>query len=223
MPRARASSSRSRAGRARAGSRPPTATRSAFDPRIVEDYDLVFLDQRGVGASRALQCPDAALAFYSFPGDPAHTRSAGVAYAAAAKRFARDCVAQARVPAAPAPVLLDAPGGRGPGGVPFLARRAAASTCTARATGPSTCRRTRPRTPTACTRSSSTARSTSRSPARSTTRSRHGPSTRSSSMTLDTCSHDAGVPVRRPRAATRWPATTPSPGSCGAPRARTRS
>ena len=71
---------------------------SAFDPAIVEDYDLVFLDQRGVGRSRALQCPDAALAFYSFPGDPAQTWSQGLAYAAAAKRFARACVAEAGVP-----------------------------------------------------------------------------------------------------------------------------
>ena len=71
---------------------------AAFDPRIVEDYDIVFFDQRGIGRSRALQCPDAALAFYAFPGDPAQTLSQGLAYAAAAKRFARDCVAEAGVP-----------------------------------------------------------------------------------------------------------------------------
>ncbi len=67
---------------------------AAFDPRIVEDYDIVFLDQRGIGQSQALQCPKAALAFYSFPGDPAQTWSQGLAYAASAKRFARDCVAE---------------------------------------------------------------------------------------------------------------------------------
>ena len=67
---------------------------AAFDPRILEDYDVVFLDQRGVGNSRPLQCPTAALAFYSFPGDPPRTSAQGVAYAAAAKRFARDCVAE---------------------------------------------------------------------------------------------------------------------------------
>ena len=71
---------------------------AAFDPRIVDDYDIVFFDQRGIGKSRALQCPDAALAFYSFPGDPAQTWSQGVAYAAAAKRFAGACVAEAGVP-----------------------------------------------------------------------------------------------------------------------------
>jgi pimeloyl-ACP methyl ester carboxylesterase len=70
---------------------------AAFDPTIVEDYDVVFLDQRGVGASQPLQCPDAALAFYSFPGDPAQSWSQGVAYAAAARRFAHACVAEAGV------------------------------------------------------------------------------------------------------------------------------
>ena len=70
---------------------------AAFDSRIVESYDIVFFDQRGIGRSRALQCPDAALAFYSFPGDPAQTWSQGLAYAAAAKRFAGDCVAETRV------------------------------------------------------------------------------------------------------------------------------
>ncbi len=71
---------------------------AAFDPRIVEDYDIVFLDQRGIGLSQPLQCPDAALAFYSFPGDPAASWSQGLAYAATAKRFARACVGEARVP-----------------------------------------------------------------------------------------------------------------------------
>ena len=70
---------------------------AAFDPRIVEDYDIVFFDQRGIGRSRPLQCPDAALAFYSFPGEPAQTWSRGLAYAGAAKRFARDCVAETGV------------------------------------------------------------------------------------------------------------------------------
>jgi len=76
---------------------------SAFDPRIVEDYDIVFLDQRGIGGSGALQCPDAALAFYSFPGDPAQSWSQGRAYAAAAKRFARACPAETGVPSSRLP------------------------------------------------------------------------------------------------------------------------
>ncbi len=76
---------------------------AAFDPRIVEDYDIVFFDQRGIGSSQPLQCPDAALAFYSFPGDPAQSASQGVKYAAAAKRFASACVAETRVAASQLP------------------------------------------------------------------------------------------------------------------------
>lgn len=70
---------------------------AAFDPRIVRDYDLVFLDQRGVGASEPLQCPDAALAFYTSPADPASSLRQGLAYARDAKRFAADCVREAGV------------------------------------------------------------------------------------------------------------------------------
>jgi pimeloyl-ACP methyl ester carboxylesterase len=74
---------------------PYTAT---FDPRIVEDYDLVFFDQRGIGASRPLACPTATLRFYTFPGDPSQTPAQGVAYAAAARRYAHDCVAETGLP-----------------------------------------------------------------------------------------------------------------------------
>jgi pimeloyl-ACP methyl ester carboxylesterase len=70
---------------------------SAFDPALVADYDIVFLDQRGVGLSEPLQCPDAALAFYDFPGDPAQDLAHGLAYARAARRFAHDCVGEAGV------------------------------------------------------------------------------------------------------------------------------
>jgi pimeloyl-ACP methyl ester carboxylesterase len=76
---------------------------AAFDPRIVADYDIVFLDQRGVGGSAPLQCPNSALAFYSFPGDPAQSPSQGSAYAAAAKRFAGACVAEAGAPSSQLP------------------------------------------------------------------------------------------------------------------------
>lgn len=72
---------------------------SAFDPKIVKHYDIVFFDQRGIGRSRALQCPKATLAFYDFPGDPAQSQAQGLAYAAAAQRFSRDCVAETGVAA----------------------------------------------------------------------------------------------------------------------------
>ena len=67
---------------------------AAFDPAIVDDYDLVFFDQRGVGRSQALQCPEAALAFYDFPGDPSQDLAHGLRYAGASKTFAHDCVAE---------------------------------------------------------------------------------------------------------------------------------
>ena len=41
-----------------------------FEPGIEDQFDLVFFDQRGIGQSEALQCPDAALAFYSSPHVP---------------------------------------------------------------------------------------------------------------------------------------------------------
>ena len=176
---------------------------AAFDPRIVEDYDIVFLDQRGIGRSRALQCPDAALAFYAFPGDPAQTRSQGLRLRRRGEALRPGLRRRDRGLPEPAPLLLDPPGRRGPRGVPGLARRARRSTCTARATGPSTRRRTRPRTRTASALSTSTARSTSRSPdfqyyAEDARRLRHGP--------VDDAGHllrHAGVSVgrRRPRRA----------------------
>ncbi len=37
---------------------------SSYDPSIPEHFDIVFFDQRGVGLSGGLQCPQAAAAFY---------------------------------------------------------------------------------------------------------------------------------------------------------------
>ncbi len=36
---------------------------SYFDPKIPERYDIVFFDQRGIGRSQPLQCPNASLAW----------------------------------------------------------------------------------------------------------------------------------------------------------------
>ena len=65
---------------------------SAFDEGITENYDIVFFDQRGVGVSEELQCPEAALAFYTTDALPTLSRSQALAYAAAAKTFAHDCI-----------------------------------------------------------------------------------------------------------------------------------
>ncbi len=66
---------------------------AAFDPSIPEHFDIVFFDQRGVGASGGLQCAQAAADFYLTEADT--TTSAGeAALTAAAQTFARDCVSE---------------------------------------------------------------------------------------------------------------------------------
>ena len=76
---------------------------AAFDPRSSRTTTSSSSTSAGSASSRPLQCPDAALAFYSFPATPPQNCSQGRAYAAAAKRFARDCVAEAGVPASQLP------------------------------------------------------------------------------------------------------------------------
>jgi pimeloyl-ACP methyl ester carboxylesterase len=76
---------------------------AAFDPRIPRDFDIVFLDQRGVGASEPLQCPQAALAFYSSTHVPTVSRSEAEAFAVDAGTFSRDCVAETGVDPADLP------------------------------------------------------------------------------------------------------------------------
>ncbi len=66
---------------------------AGFDPAIAEHFDIIFFDQRGVGASGGLQCTDAAVAFYR-ADYRAETPAQEAALAAAARTFARDCVAQ---------------------------------------------------------------------------------------------------------------------------------
>ena len=70
---------------------------AAFDPEIPEDYDLVFLDQRGIGLSEPLQCPQSALAFYTSDAVPTVSAAQARAYSQAARTFARDCVKETGV------------------------------------------------------------------------------------------------------------------------------
>jgi len=65
----------------------------ALDPKIPEQYDIVFLDQRGIGLSEPFECPEAALAYYASPTG-AEDRDA---YADVADRFADDCVAESGI------------------------------------------------------------------------------------------------------------------------------
>jgi len=64
----------------------------AFDPRIPRHYDIVFFDQRGIGLSEPLQCPDAALAFYTSSHVPTVGRAEAEAFAADSRTFASDCI-----------------------------------------------------------------------------------------------------------------------------------
>ncbi len=74
-----------------------------FDPRIVNRYDIVFFDQRGVGRSEPLQCPDAAVAFYASPHVATISRAEAEAFASDAEMFADDCIAETGVDPADLP------------------------------------------------------------------------------------------------------------------------
>lgn len=66
---------------------------SAFDPSILEHFDLVFFDQRGVGQSGGLQCPAAAATYYETEIET-ETPQGEVAAAAAAQEFSEACLAE---------------------------------------------------------------------------------------------------------------------------------
>lgn len=68
----------------------------AMAPEITDQYDIVFLDQRGIGASEPLRCDAAATAYYRTGPDPNDPDIADQV-AAAAESFVDDCVAEAGV------------------------------------------------------------------------------------------------------------------------------
>lgn len=74
-----------------------------FPISISEAYDIVFVDQRGIGMSAPIQCFDAAAEYYRDPNRP-HVPAERSAAAAAAARFATDCVAEAGVAEADLPL-----------------------------------------------------------------------------------------------------------------------
>lgn len=57
---------------------------SAFAPSIRRRFDVVFFDQRGIGLSGGLTCPQATAVYYQASGSPAD----------AAARYSADCVAE---------------------------------------------------------------------------------------------------------------------------------
>jgi pimeloyl-ACP methyl ester carboxylesterase len=66
---------------------------AAFDPSITEAFDVVFFDQRGLGASGGQQCVAAAAANYGAEYDP-QTAAGETELARDAEQFARDCPAE---------------------------------------------------------------------------------------------------------------------------------
>jgi pimeloyl-ACP methyl ester carboxylesterase len=68
----------------------------AFDPAIREHFDIVFFDQRGIGQSGGLTCPQAAAQFYQADARAA-TPEQEQALIEAARRFATDCPQEAQV------------------------------------------------------------------------------------------------------------------------------
>jgi pimeloyl-ACP methyl ester carboxylesterase len=75
---------------------------SYFPASIPEHFDIVFLDQRGVGFTMPMSCPNATSTFYATDvpdGDPATNAASG----AAAKAYATDCVKESGVDPADLP------------------------------------------------------------------------------------------------------------------------
>ncbi|MEX1134829.1 MAG: alpha/beta fold hydrolase [Acidimicrobiia bacterium] len=66
---------------------------SALDPAIPEQFDIVFFDQRGVGMSGGLTCPQAALDLYRADADVA-TDAGKSLLAEAASTFATECISE---------------------------------------------------------------------------------------------------------------------------------
>src|SRR5512138_42358 len=67
---------------------------AAFDPGILESFDVVFFDQRGMGLSGGLTCPFAAAEYYRQDARGI-TRKQEIALKKAASTFAKDCADEA--------------------------------------------------------------------------------------------------------------------------------
>ncbi len=67
---------------------------SYYPASIPRHFDIVFLDQRGIGQSHPITCPNATVAFYDSdanPADPTQAQAAGDA----ARTYVSDCLAEA--------------------------------------------------------------------------------------------------------------------------------
>jgi pimeloyl-ACP methyl ester carboxylesterase len=74
-----------------------------YPTSIPEHYDIVFLDQRGIGLSGPIQCIDAAATYYATT-TRAQDAAQRDALAAEARSFATDCIAEAGVAEADLPL-----------------------------------------------------------------------------------------------------------------------
>ena len=66
---------------------------SLYDPAIRGQYDIVFVDQRGIASSGGLTCPQAAIEYFRAPGDAASAAGINL-LVEAAETFSADCVAE---------------------------------------------------------------------------------------------------------------------------------
>ena len=73
----------------------------AYSSDITDAYDIVFIDQRGIGLSGPIACPVAVAAYYT---DSTRPWGADItAYGAVAKGFVTDCLAESKVDTADLP------------------------------------------------------------------------------------------------------------------------
>jgi pimeloyl-ACP methyl ester carboxylesterase len=70
----------------------------ALDPSILESFDIVFFDQRGMGRSGGLQCVNAAVTFYRADWQT-DTPENQATFMDTTRTFARDCIAEMGLPA----------------------------------------------------------------------------------------------------------------------------
>jgi pimeloyl-ACP methyl ester carboxylesterase len=75
---------------------------SYFPEGVTDAYDIVFFDQRGIGLSRAFECPNATGAWYGTAADPSDPFGAA-AFKAAAEAYVAACISETGVDAAELP------------------------------------------------------------------------------------------------------------------------
>jgi pimeloyl-ACP methyl ester carboxylesterase len=70
---------------------------SYFPTAVVEGYDIVFFDQRGINRSQPLQCIQASLEWYTTPQLPTGSAPDRAAFRTATEQYVADCIDEAGV------------------------------------------------------------------------------------------------------------------------------